>query len=155
MEMMNQKTMKWKRPLIIVSEHDSMYHSKFIHSMTIWLLFYLYYCRALYGQLIGSKGSIKQRLEIETKTIVKIPKPGGSTDIIIIGAARQNVVTARRRMEVMVLAARNKHPFTHFLSVPIYSSDIRDTFVKFKVNIVRIYLLKSTQVLSIIERGIR
>lgn len=88
-----------------------------------------------FPQIIGSKGATKKRIEAETKTQIRIPKPGVEGDVVIIGPTRKSVSSSRRKINLIVLAARNKHQFTHFLSIPFTNADIKTSFKKFKDDI--------------------
>lgn len=88
-----------------------------------------------FAQIIGSKGMTKKRIETETKTSIKIPRQGVEGDISITGSSKESVSSARRRIEIIVLAGRNKQQFTHFLSIPITSEQIRKEFNSFKKDI--------------------
>lgn len=77
----------------------------------------------------------QKRIEAETKSQIKVPKPGVQDDVIIIGPTRKSVVNARQRIEIIILAARNKQQFTHFLCIPFTSSEIKNSFECFKRNI--------------------
>lgn len=93
---------------------------------------------AFYGQIVGAKGTTKKRIESETKTVIKVPRPG-STDgnIEVFGSSRSGVATARRRIELLVIGARHKQIFTHFISVPVaHQPTIRDRYRQFKQDIV-------------------
>ncbi|CAD7077191.1 unnamed protein product [Hermetia illucens] len=85
-----------------------------------------------FSQIIGSKGMTKKRIEAETKTQIRIPKPGVEGDVVIIGPTAKSVVSARRKVNLIVLAARNKQQFTHFLCVPFNNQGIIDSYSKFK-----------------------
>ncbi|KAK7486498.1 hypothetical protein BaRGS_00022299 [Batillaria attramentaria] len=82
--------------------------------------------------IIGKRGETKRRLETETKTQIRIPKAGQEGEIIIQGHERKGVISAKTRVEVMVDTARQRQPFTHFLSVPIRSEDVVERFEEFK-----------------------
>lgn len=77
----------------------------------------------------------QKRIEAETKSVIKVPKPGILEDVTIIGPTRKSVVNARERIEIIILAGRNKQQFTHFLCIPFTSNDIIISFQKFKRNI--------------------
>lgn len=84
--------------------------------------------------LVGAKGSTKKRIQFETKTTIKIPKQGVDGLVEIIGPIRQSVISARRRLELIIIAARHKQDKTHFLCVPVTDQSIREKFVQFKVS---------------------
>lgn len=87
----------------------------------------------LYGVLVGAKGTTKKRIQMETKTTIKIPKQGVDGLVEIIGSTRQSIISARRRLELIIIAAREKQDKTHFLCVPVTDQNIREKFVQFKV----------------------
>ncbi|XP_037050921.1 activating signal cointegrator 1 complex subunit 1 isoform X1 [Bradysia coprophila] len=86
----------------------------------------------LYGVLVGAKGSTKKRIQFETKTTIKIPKQGVDGPVEIVGSTKSSVISARRRLELIILAARTKQEKTHFLCVPVKHQTVREKFVQFK-----------------------
>lgn len=88
---------------------------------------------AFHGVIIGGKGSTRKRIESETKTTIKVPKAGENGNIEIIGATKQSVSSARRRVDMIVLATRTKQQSTHFMCVPVIQSAIKENYVKFMV----------------------
>lgn len=52
-------------------------------------------------------------------------------DIEIVGSKRDDVCSARRRIELIVLSSRSKQPSTHFLCVPIVNQEIKQNYMKF------------------------
>ncbi|XP_034230983.1 activating signal cointegrator 1 complex subunit 1 [Thrips palmi] len=88
--------------------------------------------RSLHGVLIGPKGTTRQRIEKETKALIRIPKKGIDQDIVVTGATRESVAKARRRMELIALTARQKQQFTHFLSLPVNSENVKRGFLHFQ-----------------------
>lgn len=83
--------------------------------------------------IIGSKGTTKKRIESETKTTVKVPRQGVNGDIEISGLSRNSVASARRRIDLIILGARDKQQITHIVCVPVVNTNIRSNFEKFKV----------------------
>jgi activating signal cointegrator complex subunit 1 len=63
---------------------------------------------------------------------VRIPKQGETGDIVITGSSKNSVASSRRRIEIIVVAARNKQQFTHFLAVPMTTAIIEE-FKRFRV----------------------
>ena len=55
---------------------------------------------AYFKFLIGRAGQMKKRLEMETRTQIKIPRQGAEGDIVVAGADRRGVVSARTRREI-------------------------------------------------------
>uniref|UniRef100_A0A3F2YU08 K Homology domain-containing protein n=1 Tax=Anopheles christyi TaxID=43041 RepID=A0A3F2YU08_9DIPT len=87
---------------------------------------------AFYAMIIGAKGQTRQRLEAETKAQIRVPKQGTTGDIVVTGSTRKSVAAARSRIELIVLGARNKQQFTHFLSVPLNVPDVMKRFAEFR-----------------------
>ena len=90
---------------------------------------------AFFPMIIGKQGQTKTRLETDTKTKVIIPRKGEEGDITVSGVSRTGVMTACNRIDVMVDSARQRQPFTHFLSIPINTSNIQAAFLQFKSDI--------------------
>ncbi|XP_065086622.1 activating signal cointegrator 1 complex subunit 1 [Ochlerotatus camptorhynchus] len=87
---------------------------------------------AFFAMIIGNKGATRRRLEAETKTQIIVPKQGTEGDVIVKGTSTKAVTACRQRIELIVLGARNKQHFTHFLSVPMISDEIKSNFIKFR-----------------------
>lgn len=85
-----------------------------------------------FAYIIGSKGATKKRLETETRTKILIPKIGHIGDIVITGASKKDVASARRRIRLMVLSSRKRLPYTHFISIPMNGLSIQSGFMSFK-----------------------
>lgn len=88
-----------------------------------------------FAMIVGNKGTTRRRLEAETKTQIIVPKQGTEGDVIVKGTSAKAVTACRHRIELIVLGARNKQHFTHFLSIPLDSEEIRSNFVKFREKI--------------------
>ncbi|KAK3094700.1 hypothetical protein FSP39_005155 [Pinctada imbricata] len=93
---------------------------------------------AFFKHIIGRKGETKRRLETETKTQIRIPKAGVEGEIVIVGHDRKGVVSAKTRIDLLVDSARQKEPFTHFLSIPFNQNDMKDKFEEFKSDVLRL-----------------
>lgn len=76
---------------------------------------------------------MRKRIESDTKAKIFIPRQGQKGDVIVTGPYKKNVVKARRRIDLIVIAARSKQPFTHFLSIPFNSQPIQEAFKEFRV----------------------
>ncbi|XP_055531299.1 activating signal cointegrator 1 complex subunit 1 [Wyeomyia smithii] len=85
-----------------------------------------------FAMIIGSKGTTRRRLEAETKTQIIVPKQGTEGDITVKGSSRKAVTACRQRVELIVLGARSRQQFTHFLSVPLTANEIKTKYVKFR-----------------------
>lgn len=78
----------------------------------------------------------KKRVESETKTQIRVPdKQRAQNDVVITGPNRDSIRKSRHRIEMIVLAARNKKPCTHFISIPITSTEIKRRFTAMKQKI--------------------
>lgn len=86
----------------------------------------------LFGQIIGAKGATRRRIETETSSQIQVPKQGNEGDIKITSNNPKNVSAARRHIEIIVIGARAKLDFTHFLSVPMVDPVIQKAFQDFK-----------------------
>ncbi|XP_035911955.1 activating signal cointegrator 1 complex subunit 1 [Anopheles stephensi] len=91
---------------------------------------------AFYAMIIGAKGQTRQRLEAETKAQIRVPKQGTTGDIVVSGTSRKSVSSARSRIELIVIGARNKQQFTHFLSVPLNVPEVTKRFLDFRHKVV-------------------
>ncbi|XP_071085062.1 activating signal cointegrator 1 complex subunit 1-like [Haliotis cracherodii] len=90
---------------------------------------------AYFKFIIGKKAESKKRLEMETRTQIRIPKAGQEGEIVILGHDRKGVSSAKTRIDLIVESARQKQPFTHFLSICI--NGIEHSFVDFKTDVLR------------------
>ncbi|XP_068686940.1 activating signal cointegrator 1 complex subunit 1-like [Montipora foliosa] len=91
----------------------------------------------LYKFIIGKKGETKKKIEKETGTRIMIPRPGEKGDLVITGPQRSGVVGARSRVEVITESSRQKIPFTHFLSFPLYKATLEKKIDEFKVRVLK------------------
>ncbi|KAB0796619.1 hypothetical protein PPYR_10680 [Photinus pyralis] len=82
------------------------------------------------GIVIGSRGSVRQRIEQETRTAIQIRK--GGTDVTVHGENERDVITAKNRIDLILWQARDKHRLTHFISIPLISDLIKYNFDSFK-----------------------
>lgn len=128
---MTTRLWKWVQ---IVSKHLSMLHRKSLHSMQFFTFITNQFFSAFFGIIIGAKAATKRRIEGETRTQIKIPKQGMAGDVEITGASRDDVCSARRRVEMIVLASRAKQSATHFVAVRISSDAIKSNYEKFMVS---------------------
>ncbi|XP_013188828.2 activating signal cointegrator 1 complex subunit 1 isoform X1 [Amyelois transitella] len=84
------------------------------------------------GSIIGKKGSMRSRIEKETKTDIKIPRQSQNGDITIFGSSIANVKAARRRINMIVMSSRMKQRATHFISIPVNGPAVMKNFEQFK-----------------------
>lgn len=86
-----------------------------------------------HSQIIGAKGSTKKRLEQETGVKIEVPKIGSKdTNVLIKGNAKKDVVSAKNRIDLIMIAGRSRQQFTHFLSVSFATDEIKNNFLRFK-----------------------
>lgn len=89
-----------------------------------------------HSQIIGTKGNTKRRLEQETGTQIQVPKIGSKdTNVVVKGSSKKDVVSAKNRLDLIIIAGRAKHQFTHFLSVPFGTQEVKSNFARFKQEI--------------------
>ncbi|KAF2884273.1 hypothetical protein ILUMI_21894 [Ignelater luminosus] len=90
---------------------------------------------AFFGSIIGSKGVVRRKIEQDTHTSIKIPRQGEEGDVIITGGNERDVIRAKSRVDIIIWQTRDKHPLTHFVSVPMVSDMIKHNFDIFKANL--------------------
>ncbi|KAJ8681231.1 hypothetical protein QAD02_017018 [Eretmocerus hayati] len=98
-----------------------------------------YVNRHFFGFIIGKKGGTLKRLMDDTKTKIVVPRMGQDGNIEITGTTRRAVIAARRRIDMLIETSRNKLDFTHFLSIPGTSDEVRENFEKFKSDVLSKY----------------
>jgi len=92
---------------------------------------------AYFKFLIGKNGQTKKRLEMETKTQIRIPRQGTEGEVIVVGADRRGVTSARTRILLLVDGAKKKMQFTHFISFPLNARSVQEAFADFKSDVLR------------------
>jgi len=85
-----------------------------------------------FPQIIGKGAQTKMRLEKETGTKINIPRKGMQGDITVSGTQKASVIRCCNRIDMMVISARQKHEFTHFISLPVNSQQMQESFQAFK-----------------------
>lgn len=91
-----------------------------------------------HSQIIGAKGNTKRRLEQETSTSIQVPKIGAKdTNVLIKGNSKKDVMSAKNRLDLIMVAGRSKQQFTHFLSVSFATNEIKKNFLKFKQEVLK------------------
>ncbi|XP_015191334.1 PREDICTED: activating signal cointegrator 1 complex subunit 1-like [Polistes dominula] len=89
--------------------------------------------------IVGSKNAVRKRIEIETKTSIQVPKSEQDGDIVIIGSDHRGILTARRRIDLIVEVSRKKLTSTHFLCIPLNVEGIIEHFNSFKSHVIEKY----------------
>nr|CAH0100675.1 unnamed protein product [Daphnia galeata] len=90
-----------------------------------------------YSKIIGRNGDSKRQIERDTKVQLFIPKKGQSGDVAITGMNAKDVTSAFVRINLIVSNARKRMPFTHFVSIPLSTPDIKTRFLQFKNDVLR------------------
>lgn len=110
------------------------------HRATVIFLFLLiigyyifYISRKFYAYLIGTKGSRIKQLNNETKTEITIPREKNDKTIVINGPSPSNVISARHKIELISSDLRERHPVTHFLSIPLINDGTKNSLLEFQV----------------------
>lgn len=88
--------------------------------------------RTYFPFIIGTKGATRKRLESETKTHIIVPKFGQDGDIVITGNTRSGILAAYRRINMIVMTARRRQQYTHFISIPFTGEKVKQRFLEFK-----------------------
>ena len=58
--------------------------------------------------------------------------------MIILGAERRGVISARTRIILLIDGAKKKMPFTHFISFPLNARSVQEAFADFKSDVLRL-----------------
>lgn len=94
---------------------------------------------SFYGGIIGFKGSTKRRIESEAQCDITIPQrnatPQNNSNIIIRAKTRNNVVAARRKIQLLLGSLRKRMRPTHFYGVALNFGEVKDKFKEFKEKI--------------------
>jgi hypothetical protein len=74
----------------------------------------------LYKHIIGKQGVTKSILEQETGCSITVPSAGEKTDLVTIaGPDAAAMESALNRLQILSIAARQKLPPSHFVSLPL------------------------------------
>lgn len=89
------------------------------------------------GYIIGRNAEKKTKLEVETKTKIKIPKRGQGDWLVIEGNSKANIDSCRNRILVLIHSARHQKPFTHLLTYPLTFTNLKTKFLEFKREVLK------------------
>nr|AEE63580.1 unknown [Dendroctonus ponderosae] len=81
--------------------------------------------------LIGAKGSKLKAFQRSTNTTIKIPRINERGDVVILGETERQVASARTQIAMTIAQRKDRMPPTHFISIPIDSTIIRQNLEKF------------------------
>ncbi|ODN03508.1 Activating signal cointegrator 1 complex subunit 1 [Orchesella cincta] len=87
---------------------------------------------SLFSHIIGTKGAVKKRIEIETQTRIFVPRQNEKGDIVIRGQNESDVRRAFKRLEQIALNARLKREVTHFVCFPMNEPSVIEKVKEFK-----------------------
>jgi activating signal cointegrator complex subunit 1 len=101
------------------------------------LIYKMQIAEAYLGYIIGKGGSVKSRLEIDTKTRVKIPKRGVDDLVTIEGKEKSNIISCKNRILLLISTARFQKPFTHLLTFPMNFEPFKSKLSEFKQTVLQ------------------
>ncbi|KAJ3653586.1 hypothetical protein Zmor_012829 [Zophobas morio] len=90
---------------------------------------------SLHSVIVGARGSKLRELQNTTNTLIKVPRPNEEPIVKITGHSERSVASARTQIALLVLARRERLSITHFVSIQIYSDNIKRNFLNFKDSI--------------------
>lgn len=77
---------------------------------------------------------MRRKLENDTGVTIKVPQKTDPNGCVVLTGPMPNAITrCKRRIEMILMDARFKQPFTHFISIPMSNETIRENFDRFKV----------------------
>lgn len=85
-----------------------------------------------FGFIIGRNAEKKMKLERETRTRIKIPKRGNNDWIVIEGTNKQDIVSCKNRINLLIIEARHRTDFTHLITFPLIFDSLKDRFIQFQ-----------------------
>ncbi|CAL8114238.1 unnamed protein product [Orchesella dallaii] len=86
---------------------------------------------SLFSHIIGAKGTVKKRIEMETQTRIYVPRQNERGDIVIRGQNEGDIRRAYRRLNQIALNARFKREATHFVCFPINETSVTEKVKEF------------------------
>ena len=89
--------------------------------------------------IIGKGGATKRSIEQGTRCTLIIPKRGeDEAPIVILGANKRQILSAKQRIEILVWSNRNKEGITHFIGIAINKEQqVIEKFEDFKSQVLR------------------
>jgi activating signal cointegrator complex subunit 1 len=86
------------------------------------------------GSVIGRSGETKSTLEKETNTKIILPSRGMASKqpVQVNGTDKQNIISCRNRIILIISSARLRKPFTHILTLPLIADEMKLKFTDFK-----------------------
>ncbi len=91
-----------------------------------------------FGYIIGRNGEKKMKLELDTRTQIRIPKRGKDNDWLVIeGKTRQDIASCKNRITLLILEARHRQSFTHIITFPLTFEPLKINFQQFKNEVLK------------------
>ncbi|XP_037806588.1 activating signal cointegrator 1 complex subunit 1 [Lucilia sericata] len=95
---------------------------------------------SFYGGIIGHKGSTKRRIETEAQCDITIPQRNATqkqsnSKIIIKAKTRNNVLSARRKIQLLLTSLRKRMAPTHFYGIALNFGEIQEKFIDLRKQI--------------------
>ncbi|XP_065367560.1 activating signal cointegrator 1 complex subunit 1 [Calliphora vicina] len=95
---------------------------------------------SFYGGIIGHKGSTKRRIESEAQCDITIPQrnttqKNANSKIIIKAKTRNNVLSARRKILLLLTSLRKRMAPTHFYGVALNFGEVKEKFIDLRKQI--------------------
>ncbi|XP_058791684.1 activating signal cointegrator 1 complex subunit 1-like isoform X2 [Phymastichus coffea] len=101
--------------------------------------------KSSYKYIVDPNETILQKLRSETKTIIQVSKKKKS--VVIIGSIPKQILHAKHKIDKLI--ENSKLQFTHFISIPTNSDEIKNNFITFKRDVKQNY---STEYTGFYER---
>ncbi|KAM7342043.1 activating signal cointegrator 1 complex subunit 1 [Cochliomyia hominivorax] len=95
---------------------------------------------SFYGGIIGHKGSTKRRIETEAQCDITIPQKNAThknanSKIVIKAKTRNNVLSARRKILLLLTSLRKRLAPTHFYGIALNFGEVKEKFVELRKQI--------------------
>eukprot|EP00742_Colponemidia_sp_Colp-10_P005125 GILJ01005473.1.p1 GENE.GILJ01005473.1~~GILJ01005473.1.p1 ORF type:complete len:371 (+),score=63.77 GILJ01005473.1:85-1197(+) len=90
-----------------------------------------------YGAIIGKRGEKKEKIQAATDTVIMVPKPNSKEQVVVVtGKAPSSLRMAKEKIMQTVKEAEQRQSYTHFLSLPLTSSNIQSKVEAVKGDII-------------------
>lgn len=87
--------------------------------------------RELIRFVVGAKEAMKRKIEEETNCRIVIPSKDKEEPLEIISKSKECISRCKDRIQLIVMNAREKAPYTHFVSFSAAVSEIQNSFAEF------------------------
>lgn len=141
-ETVNEKSQNYMRPyedneegLIDCMDFEENYDIVLTKTGKFMTSFYV--PSSLLSFVIGPKGNKLKHLQRTTNTLIKVPRLNEKGDVKITGDTERRVASARTQICMIVFQRKDKLRISHFISIPLNSDLIKNSFEKFKQDILK------------------